>query len=68
MDLRPVEGAVISAPLKWSEVREGLDPKAFNIETIFRRVDKFGDLWKGVLGKGIDMEKALNNLSRLYAK
>src|SRR3989344_2558290 len=54
---RPVLGATVSTPLEWSEVRVGLDPKKFTIKNILKRVDKKGDLWQPVLGKGINLDK-----------
>jgi DNA primase len=29
--------------------KKGLDPKKFTIKTIFKRLEKYGDLWKPVL-------------------
>ena len=33
-------GAPVSTPLKWQEIRKSIDPKAFNIKTIFKRLTK----------------------------
>src|SRR5205814_2207337 len=60
--LRPREHAPVSTPLEWKEVKRGLDPQNFNIRSIFDRLKKKGDLWKGVLGPGLDMKKALRKL------
>lgn len=60
---RPKSGATVSTPLKWEEVKKGLSPKQFDIYNIKKRVEKMGDLFSGVLGKGIDMEKCLKKLT-----
>jgi bifunctional non-homologous end joining protein LigD len=62
--VRPASGAPVSAPLKWSEVRAGLDPKKFTIKNILQRVEKVGDLWRPVLGKGVNLRKILAQLAR----
>lgn len=61
--VRPKPGATVSTPLKWEEVKKGLHPSQFTINNIQKRLEKHGDLFKGVLGKGVDMEKCLENLS-----
>jgi bifunctional non-homologous end joining protein LigD len=63
---RPKPGATVSTPLLWSEVNENLDPKDFTIFTIHDRLKKTGDLWKGVLGKGANIQKALGKLEKLF--
>lgn len=60
--VRPKAGATVSTPLEWKEVKKGLHPSQFTIKTIFKRLEKKGDLFKGILGKGINMEKCLKNL------
>lgn len=62
--LRPKAGAPVSMPLKWSEVKKGLSPLDFNIYNALKRVKKTGDVFSGVLGKGIDMEKCIEKLNK----
>ena len=62
---RPKPGATVSAPLHWDEVKKGLRMQDFTIRTMPGRVRETGDLFQPVLGKGIDMEKALANLEAL---
>lgn len=57
--VRPVPGATVSAPLEWEEVNAKLDPTKFTIKTMGRRLDKVGDLWKPVLGPGVDIGKLM---------
>jgi len=56
---RPKPHATVSTPLRWEEVRPGLDPAQFTIKTIHGRLDKVGDLWKPVLGEGVDLPRVL---------
>lgn len=60
--LRPKKGATVSTPLEWKEVKKGLTPSQFTIHNIKKRIEEKGDLFKGVLGKGIDMRECLKNL------
>lgn len=59
---RPKPGATVSAPLNWDEVNHKLSPKQFTIYNMEERIKKVGDLWKGVLGKGISLEKVLKKI------
>ena len=60
--IRPRPGATVSAPLTWDEVRPGLEPGQFTIKNMPSRLEKRGDLFRGVLGAGIDLEACLENL------
>ncbi|MDT0641497.1 DNA ligase D [Zunongwangia sp. F363] len=60
---RPKKGATVSAPLRWEEVRKGLKISDFNIKNMPERIEKEGDLFTGVLGKGIDMGEVLERLN-----
>ncbi len=46
---RAIDGAPVSAPLKWEEVTRRLDPLKFNIRTMPNRLAKVGDLFAKVL-------------------
>jgi bifunctional non-homologous end joining protein LigD len=60
--VRPKPGATVSTPLFWDEVKKGLSPSQFTIKNIFDRLEKVGDIWKPVHGKGIDMEECLQRI------
>jgi len=60
---RPRKGATVSTPLDWSEVNNKLNPGDFTIKNIFRRLDKKGDLWAPVIGKGINLDKLLRKMT-----
>lgn len=62
--VRPVAGATVSTPLEWNEVKKGLHPSKFTVKTIGARLKRKGDLFEGVLGKGLDMEKCLTRLRK----
>jgi bifunctional non-homologous end joining protein LigD len=62
--LRPKEGASVSMPLEWDEVKVGLKPTDFNIHNALERLKEKGDLFKPVLGKGVDMLKAIGKLEK----
>lgn len=60
--LRPVEGATVSTPLTWKEVKPGLHPSAFTISTIAKRLAKTGDLFAGVLKEKTNLNTCLKKL------
>ncbi|WP_143960828.1 DNA ligase D [Litoribacter populi] len=61
--VRPVPGARVSSPLKWEEVKVGLKKEDFTIKTMPERIEKYGDLFEGVLNQKNSMEEVLENLS-----
>ncbi|RYY65935.1 MAG: DNA ligase D, partial [Chitinophagaceae bacterium] len=62
--VRPRPGATVSTPLHWSEVMPGLKPEAFTIKNTAARLRAEGDLFAGVLGRGIDLNHALHQLEK----
>ena len=64
--LRPKLGATVSMPLHWEEVKKGLAMTDFNIKNAVARVRSVGDLFKGTLADGIDMDKALTKAQLLF--
>jgi bifunctional non-homologous end joining protein LigD len=57
--VRPKPGATVSMPLHWEEVKKGLKMTHFTIVNAMARIKAEGDLFKPVLGKGVNMEKIL---------
>jgi bifunctional non-homologous end joining protein LigD len=61
---RPRQGAPVSTPLKWEEFKKPIDPKAFTIKTIFKRLDKLGDLFEPALTDRQDISGFLESLKK----
>ena len=64
--LRPKPGATVSMPLSWDEVKPGLTIQHFNIHNALGRLKETGDLFQGVLGEGIDLEKTLKKAQSVF--
>ncbi len=60
--VRPKEGAPVSTPLRWDEVNESLDPAAFTMDVVRRRIEQHGDLFQGVLTTRQSLGAALRTL------
>ena len=63
--LRPKPGATVSMPIHWDELKKGLKMSDFTIHNAVKRVEEQGDIFLPVLGKGINVKKALENLNAL---
>lgn len=66
--LRPKVGATVSMPLHWDEVKPGLKMTDFTIFNSIARLKETGDLFKGVLGKGIDLEATIKKAQSAFKK
>ncbi|WP_300603649.1 DNA ligase D [Niabella sp.] len=64
--LRPKPGATVSMPLHWDELKPGLKMTQFTIQNAVHRIKETGDLFKPVLGKGINLEAALKKYQRIF--
>ena len=60
--VRPKPLSTVSAPLEWKEVKHGLRPAQFTLKNMHERIIQKGDLFKPVLGKGLNMKTALKLL------
>ena len=64
---RPKPGATVSTPLRWEEVRKGLRISDFTIVNVPARIREVGDLFKGLMGKGIDLDKVLKRIAQQFS-
>ncbi len=60
--VRPRPGAPVSTPLRWDEVKPGLDPTSFTMDVVLDRIRRNGDLFAGVLTTRQRLEPALRRL------
>lgn len=59
--VRPKPGATVSMPLQWDEVKKGLKMSDFTMYNALERIQSLGDIFKPVLGKGINIEKVIKS-------
>ncbi|SKB30277.1 bifunctional non-homologous end joining protein LigD [Parapedobacter luteus] len=64
--LRPKPGATVSMPLAWDEMKPGLKMSDFTIHNAYDRLKETGDLFKDVLGKGIDLDKTIKKTQSIF--
>lgn len=60
--LRPSPDATVSMPLHWDEVKPSLKPTDFTIRNALKRMKREGDIWKPVMGKGIDLAAVIRRI------
>ncbi len=66
--VRPTPGATVSTPLLWEEVDDGLDRRAFTMETVLRRIGEHGDLFAPVLAGGQTLDGPMRKLQELLPR
>lgn len=59
--VRPRPKAFVSTPIEWNEL-PNLDISKFTMESIPERLKKKGDIFKSILGAGVDIKKILKRL------
>ena len=64
--LRPKPGAPVSMPLHWDEVKKGLKILDFTIFNAMERIKDQGDIFKGVLGKAVNLKQALKKMEGVF--
>ena len=66
---RASEYAGVSTPVSWKEIDEGLDRKAFTIQTAPSRFESVGDLWRRLrTSRGVDMSRVTRYADRAGAR
>jgi len=62
--IRPRPGATVSMPLHWEEVKKGLKTSDFTIFNTIERIKIVGDIFKPVLGKGINLASVIKHFEK----
>jgi bifunctional non-homologous end joining protein LigD len=64
--VRPLDGAPVSSPMKWTELKPTLNPSIYNIKTIVPRMTRLkNDPFLDAIEKHADLESALSKLENL---
>jgi bifunctional non-homologous end joining protein LigD len=66
--VRPRPGATVSMPLHWEEVKKGLKMTDFTLHNAIARMREEGDIFKPILGKGIDLKKVIKAAAAFNAR
>ncbi|MFB0497207.1 DNA ligase D-like protein (predicted polymerase) [Mucilaginibacter sp. OAE612] len=64
--LWPKPGVTVSMPLDWEEVKPGLTMRHFTIHNAIPRLKETDDLFKGVLGVGIDLSQTIQKAQSIF--
>ena len=61
--VRPRPGAPVATPVRWEELDDDLDPRAFTMDAVLARVKREGDLFAPLLAGRQRLEAALRRVS-----
>jgi len=64
--LRAYPGATVSTPLEWREITKSVRPERYRMRTIFRRLDRNGDVWRARLRKSSNLARMERRLNRIW--
>jgi bifunctional non-homologous end joining protein LigD len=63
--VRPMDGATVSTPLEWSEIkRRKVSSQDFTIKNLMRRIESKGDIFASVLSDQQSLGEAMKKLSK----
>jgi bifunctional non-homologous end joining protein LigD len=63
--VRPKQGAPVSTPMRWDELRPGIRPRDFSMTVALERIEEHGDLFAPVLEDKRPLAGAAKRLARL---
>ena len=63
--LRPKPGATVSMPIEWEELKPGLKISDFTIFNAVKEMPQRDPLFRGVLGKGINLQTVIKKIENL---
>ena len=63
--VRPFPGATVSAPIEWEEVNGRLRIDRFTIKNMIKRIEQKGDIWEGIMNKGVSIKKAVKEIESM---
>lgn len=66
--VRPLDGAPVSMPVTWKELKPSFKPGAFTLKNALKRIKRFKDPWRMVLGPGVILSACARRLDSLEEK
>jgi bifunctional non-homologous end joining protein LigD len=63
--LRAFPAATVSTPLEWRELSKGMRPSRYTLRTIFRRLNREGDIWRSSFRSSVNLERLAKRLERM---